>query len=227
MSRWPTAVTTGTTQPGSDFLTSYGGGIGRRLGDRVRVVLDLERIQRTSDRDATREYTNQRIAASLTWGASNRSSTALLLLLLMWGQAPPAIREAGPPAQAQLASDDYVVGPQDVLNLTVFNDDTLSRPALVVDSDGTIDCPYVGRQKVNGMTTRQIEEMLRRLLGLRRRAGQCRWRLPDEPEHQRHGQGFPQPAREHHGRGQDAGLRRTEGRSDADARAVAGWLPHT
>ena len=96
-------------------------------------------------------------------------STALLLLL-MWGQAPPAIREASPPAAAQLANDDYVVGPQDVLNLTVFNDDTLSRPALVVDSDGTIDCPYVGRQKVNGMTTRQIEEMLRRLLGLRRDA---------------------------------------------------------
>ena len=64
--------TTGTTQPGSDFLTSYGGGIGRRLGDRVRVVLDLERIERTSDRDPTREYTNHRIAASLTWGASNR-----------------------------------------------------------------------------------------------------------------------------------------------------------
>ncbi len=97
-------------------------------------------------------------------------STALLLLLLMWGQAPPAIREASSPAAAQLATDDYVVGPQDVLNLTVFNDDTLSRPALVVDSDGTIDCPYVGRQKVHGMTTRQIEEMLRRLLGLRRDA---------------------------------------------------------
>ena len=64
--------TTGTTQPGTDFMTSYGGGIGRRLGDRVRVVLDLERIERTSDRDPTRGYTNQRIAASLTWGASNR-----------------------------------------------------------------------------------------------------------------------------------------------------------
>ena len=74
------------------------------------------------------------------------------------------------PLAAQLATDDYLVGPQDVLNLTVFNDDTLSRPALVVDTDGTIDCPYVGRQKVNGMTTRQIEEMLRRLLGLRRDA---------------------------------------------------------
>jgi polysaccharide export outer membrane protein len=97
-------------------------------------------------------------------------STVLLMLLLMGGQAPAAGQEP-PAAAATLAvADDYVVGPQDVLSLTVFNDDTLSRPALVVDNDGTIDCPYVGRQKVAGLTTRQIEEMLRRLLGLRRDA---------------------------------------------------------
>ncbi|HMF59579.1 MAG TPA: polysaccharide biosynthesis/export family protein [Vicinamibacterales bacterium] len=96
-------------------------------------------------------------------------STAVLMLLLMWGQAP-AGRAAAPPPAAQTVADDYMVGPQDVLSLTVFNDDTLSRPALVVDTDGTIDCPYIGRQKVTGMTTRQIEEMLRRLLGLRRDA---------------------------------------------------------
>jgi polysaccharide export outer membrane protein len=94
-------------------------------------------------------------------------STAVLMLLLLWGQAP-AGRGAPPPAPT--VADDYMVGPQDVLSLTVFNDDTLSRPALVVDTDGTIDCPYIGRQKVSGMTTRQIEEMLRRLLGLRRDA---------------------------------------------------------
>jgi polysaccharide biosynthesis/export protein len=93
--------------------------------------------------------------------------TVILLSVLISAQAP-ASREASPPPQVQVATDDYLVGPQDVLNLTVFNDDSLSRPALVVDTDGTIDCPYVGRQKVSGMTTRQIEEMLRRLLGLRR-----------------------------------------------------------
>lgn len=94
-------------------------------------------------------------------------STVILMLLVMWGQAP-AGQAAATATAAPVVADDYLVGPQDVLNLTVFNDDTLSRPALVVDTDGTIDCPYVGRQKVAGMTTRQIEEMLRRLLGLRR-----------------------------------------------------------
>lgn len=117
-------------------------------------------------------------------------TTVLLMSFLLAGQAPaargpapqaPAPLPAGQPpgpnaaqppgpkaAQAPAGADDYAVGPQDVLSLTVFNDETLSRPSLVVDSDGTIDCPYVGRQKVSGMTPRQIEEMLRRLLGLRR-----------------------------------------------------------
>jgi polysaccharide biosynthesis/export protein len=94
-------------------------------------------------------------------------STLILMLLLAGGQAPSG-RDAAIPAPAQVVSDDYLVGPQDVLSLIVFNDDTLSRPALVVDTDGTIDCPYIGRQKVSGMTTRQIEETLRRLLGPRR-----------------------------------------------------------
>ena len=96
--------------------------------------------------------------------------TTLILLTVLMSAQMPAGHEPSPPAQVQMASDDYLVGPQDVLTLTVFNDDSLSRPALVVDTDGTIDCPYVGRQKVTGMTTRQIEELLRRLLGLRRDA---------------------------------------------------------
>lgn len=88
----------------------------------------------------------------------------LLFLLLLPGQAPVS-QDAARPAQAPV-SDEYLVGPQDVISLTIFNDESLSRPSLVVDSDGTIDCPYVGRQRVAGMTTRQIEELLRKLLGV-------------------------------------------------------------
>jgi polysaccharide export outer membrane protein len=89
----------------------------------------------------------------------------LVSFLLLWGQAPGSQEAAHPPQKP--VPDEYLVGPQDVISLTIFNDESLSRPALVVDTDGTIDCPYVGRQKVSGMTTRQIEEMLRRLLGVR------------------------------------------------------------
>jgi polysaccharide export outer membrane protein len=54
-----------------------------------------------------------------------------------------------------------------VLTLIIFNDDTLSRPALSVDSEGTIDMPLINRVRVAGLTTRQIEDELRRLLGVR------------------------------------------------------------
>jgi polysaccharide export outer membrane protein len=95
-------------------------------------------------------------------------NSILLMLLLAGGQAPSAQE---PPRAAQgSAAEEYVVGPQDVITLVVFNDDALSRPALSVDSEGTIDCPLIGRVKVSGLTTRQIEEDLRKRLGLKRDA---------------------------------------------------------
>jgi polysaccharide export outer membrane protein len=88
--------------------------------------------------------------------------TLWLAFVLAAAQAA-AVQQPAPPAPA--AAEDYVVGPQDVLTLTVFNDDTMSRPALIVDSDGTIDCPLLGRMKVTGRTARQIEEDLRTRYG--------------------------------------------------------------
>jgi len=92
--------------------------------------------------------------------------TPLLLVVLLAASNP----FTGPQAVASgaVASDDYVVGPQDVLALTVFNDDSMSRPALIVDSDGTIDCPLLGRIRVTGRSARQIEEELRVRYGPKR-----------------------------------------------------------
>jgi polysaccharide export outer membrane protein len=92
--------------------------------------------------------------------------TSILLTLLLLGGQVPAAQAVPPPADPPVA-DEYVVGPQDVLTLTIFNDDTLSRPALIVDNEGTIDLPYINRVRVAGLTTRQIEEELRRLFGVR------------------------------------------------------------
>ena len=115
--------------------------------------------------------------------------TLLLLLLLLTGpmasacaaqpapglpsaQAPPPRQAVQPPPmpvppEAPL-NDEYLIGPQDVLTLTIFNDDSLSRPSLIVDAQGTIDVPLIGRQKVGGMSPRQVEDDLRIRLGLRR-----------------------------------------------------------
>jgi hypothetical protein len=57
---------------GADRMISYGAGAGYRVGQRARVVVDVEFVHRTSTRDLSREYRNHRIVASLTWGALNR-----------------------------------------------------------------------------------------------------------------------------------------------------------
>ncbi len=56
------------TRASRDTYASYGGGIGYRLRQRMRLGLDAEWARRSSDRTTTREFHNRRIFASLTWG---------------------------------------------------------------------------------------------------------------------------------------------------------------
>jgi len=55
------------------------------------------------------------------------------------------------------APAEYVVGPQDVLNIVVFGEDDLKK-TIALDADGTFDFPYVGRIKAGGLTARAIGE---------------------------------------------------------------------
>ena len=57
------------TDEGIDRLTVYGAGLGFRLGDRRRFVIQTEFTERTSGRDALRGYKNHRVFGTLTWGA--------------------------------------------------------------------------------------------------------------------------------------------------------------
>ena len=52
---------------------------------------------------------------------------------------------------------EYVVGPQDVLNIVVFGEDDLKK-TVALDADGTFDFPYIGRIKAGGLTARAIGE---------------------------------------------------------------------
>lgn len=64
--------------------------------------------------------------------------------------------------QAQTAVS-YVIGPQDVLAITVFDQTTLSNK-YTVEADGTFTFPLVGRVKAAGLTLRDFESELKRLL---------------------------------------------------------------
>ena len=71
----------------------------------------------------------------------------------------PAGRAAAEPPPAT----DYVVGPQDVLAITVWDQPDLSGK-FTVEADGSFTFPLVGRVKAGGLTLRAIEaELLRKL----------------------------------------------------------------
>jgi polysaccharide biosynthesis/export protein len=78
--------------------------------------------------------------------------TILLSLLLLFQSPNPA----------NVA--EYVVGPQDRLAITVFDEPTLSK-TVTVDSDGSFDFPLIGRISAGGMPLRQIAAELKKRLG--------------------------------------------------------------
>jgi polysaccharide export outer membrane protein len=66
------------------------------------------------------------------------------------------------PPQEQ-APSNYVVGPQDILMITMFDQEDLSGK-YPVDADGTFTFPLIGRVKAGGLTLRQLEAELKRML---------------------------------------------------------------
>ena len=61
------------------------------------------------------------------------------------------------------AAADYIVGPQDVLNVRIYGEEKLSG-RIRIDNDGSFPFEYLGRVKAEGMTTPQIEAYLAKAL---------------------------------------------------------------
>jgi polysaccharide export outer membrane protein len=77
----------------------------------------------------------------------------------------PAAPAPAAPALPATPSTDYIVGPGDVLSVTVRGENT-GGANIRVDSDGTIPLqPFFDRVKVEGMTPAQIEAKLKKDLG--------------------------------------------------------------
>ena len=72
--------------------------------------------------------------------------TVLLLLLLSFAQSP-----SSPTAL------EYVVGAQDKLAITVFDEPSLTK-TVTVDGDGSFDFPLIGRVRAAGLTVRAIQQ---------------------------------------------------------------------
>ncbi|MGH9407876.1 MAG: polysaccharide biosynthesis/export family protein [Vicinamibacterales bacterium] len=93
--------------------------------------------------------------------------TVFVLFLIAGLQQPPTQRPAAssqgssPASPAQQADapatpSDYVVGPQDVLAISVYGVADLTRE-VTVDQDGTFDFPMLGRVQAGGRGVRDIE----------------------------------------------------------------------
>ena len=79
---------------------------------------------------------------------------------LVSAQQPPAAKPA--PAAGVATPDDYVIGPEDVLVITFFRDETMSGEALV-RPDGKITLRLLGDIPAGGLTTQQLGEELVKL----------------------------------------------------------------
>lgn len=80
----------------------------------------------------------------------------LMLAVLVAAQEPPK------PVTAQ-AANNYVVGSSDVLAITSYDQADLSG-RFTVEADGTFTYPMIGRVKVSGLTLRQVEAAVKRML---------------------------------------------------------------
>src|SRR5437868_1517482 len=78
------------------------------------------------------------------------------VLTLVLSLSAPAL------SQTQSAAN-YVIGPQDVLAINVFDQADLGGK-YTVESDGTFSFPLIGRVKAGGLTLREFEQELRKQL---------------------------------------------------------------
>jgi polysaccharide export outer membrane protein len=79
--------------------------------------------------------------------------------------SPAAAQPASPlPSSAPPAISDYVIGPEDMLQITVWKNESLSR-ALPVRPDGKISMPLLHDVQAAGLTPMQLQEKLAIALG--------------------------------------------------------------
>src|ERR1700712_4543840 len=89
---------------------------------------------------------------------ARRAHIARVFLLAAALVSVPLLAQAPPTAVT-----DYVVGPQDVLTITSYDQADLSGK-FAVESDGTFTYPLIGRLTAGGLSLRAIEVQLKKRL---------------------------------------------------------------
>ncbi len=94
-----------------------------------------------------------------------RLAVALLRGLLMvavagccWVVDQAYGQEYTPVMPEAAAAGDYKIAPSDVLEITIYGEEGLTRNQLVVRPDGKVSFPLIGDVEVGGMTTAQVKD---------------------------------------------------------------------
>jgi polysaccharide biosynthesis/export protein len=82
-------------------------------------------------------------------------------LVVIGSTVPPVQAQNSPAAAASVT--DYIVGPQDVLAITSYDQGDLSG-RFAVEADGTFSYPLIGRLGAGGLTLRALERQLKKQL---------------------------------------------------------------
>jgi polysaccharide export outer membrane protein len=69
-----------------------------------------------------------------------------------------------PAGETGQAPEDYKIGQGDILEISVYGEESLNRKDLVVKTDGKVSFPLVGDVLVGGLTTAQAKEALEQSL---------------------------------------------------------------
>jgi polysaccharide biosynthesis/export protein len=92
--------------------------------------------------------------------------TSLLFATLLMPQAPLPAPPAAPPRPelpSVAAPAQYMIGPQDLLKITVFDEPDLTN-SYRVDGDGFITFPYISRVAAGGLKLGELQDRIRALL---------------------------------------------------------------
>jgi polysaccharide export outer membrane protein len=90
--------------------------------------------------------------------AATRTVVAILGILLVLLLATPAIGQSALPDLDRIGGD-YIIGKQDLLQISVFDLDALNQTVRVQD-DGTITLPLIGNLHADGMTRSALEKAI-------------------------------------------------------------------
>lgn len=92
------------------------------------------------------------------------TATATLLACLMWAGSALGQSSGSAPAEHERPDDGaYRIGPEDVLQIIVWKNDTLSR-TVSVRPDGKISLPLLDDVQAAGQTPQQLRELLSKKL---------------------------------------------------------------